>query len=336
MLNSSIMKKFIYALLTIELLFPCYIYSQSNTYCEGEWIEDVTTYTCSSFNEQVSCENIEGCSWQYSWGGWVSGGSNDCVGGQVTMTNIYCDGELVVIGCTDETASNFIESATEDDGSCVWLDCVGVASYTSLYVLMEDSICNSNLYCDDYSWDGGDCVFDCNDNLMTLWDIDGYFYNGQCDQILNCMLYNYDNESCLENTNSDLCIANPIENCMSLAVWDPVCGCDAVTYSNSGDAACNSIYDFTIGECINVPNNLCPGISILLSQGWNMIGFSCSENTNASVAFSNIDDKIVIVKDAVGNAYLPDWDFNGIGDLERGYGYLLKVSEEINNYNICD
>ena len=66
-----------------------------------------------------------------------------------------------------------------------------------------------------------------------------------------------------------------------------------------------------------------------------MIGFYCSENTNALNAFAAIQDKIIIAKDGVGNAYLPDWDFNGIGDLERGYGYLIKVSEEISNYNIC-
>jgi hypothetical protein len=67
-----------------------------------------------------------------------------------------------------------------------------------------------------------------------------------------------------------------------------------------------------------------------------MIGFACAENTNAIVAFSAIQDKIILVKDAIGNAYLPDFDFNGIGDLERGYGYLMKVTEEIPNYNICE
>ena len=30
------------------------------------------------------------------------------------------------------------------------------------------------------------------------------------------------------------------------------------------------------------------------------------------------------------------FDFNGVGDLERGYGYLIKVTEEINNFNICE
>ena len=67
-----------------------------------------------------------------------------------------------------------------------------------------------------------------------------------------------------------------------------------------------------------------------------MIGFYSSENINALNAFAAIQDKIIISKDGEGNAYLPDWDFNGLGDLERGYGYLIKVSEEISNYNICE
>ena len=95
------------------------------------------------------------------------------------------------------------------------------------------------------------------------------------------------------------------------------------------DGACCS-------TCVENTNSDCGSISITLNNGWNMIGFACSENTNALVAFAAIQDKIVIAKDGVGNAYLPDWDFNGIGDLERGYGYLIKVSEEITNYNICD
>ena len=49
-----------------------------------------------------------------------------------------------------------------------------------------------------------------------------------------------------------------------------------------------------------------------------------------------VQDNIIIVKDGSGYAYLPDYDYNGIGDLERGYGYLIKVKEQINNYNICD
>ena len=67
-----------------------------------------------------------------------------------------------------------------------------------------------------------------------------------------------------------------------------------------------------------------------------MIGFACEQNKDAGAAFSAIQDKIIIAKDGAGNAYLPDWNFNGINDLERGYGYMIKVTETIANYSICD
>ena len=34
----------------------------------------------------------------------------------------------------------------------------------------------------------------------------------------------------------------------------------------------------------------------------------------------------MIVKNHIGQAYLPDWDFNGIGSLIPGQGYQLKVN----------
>lgn len=67
-----------------------------------------------------------------------------------------------------------------------------------------------------------------------------------------------------------------------------------------------------------------------------MIGYSCTSNANASVVFAPIQESIIIVKDGAGNAYLPEWDFNGIGSLQRGYGYLIKLTAQIANYNICE
>ena len=103
--------------------------------------------------------------------------------------------------------------------------------------------------------------------------------------------------------------------------------CDGEWVLEDG-ACCSTCLENTTADCSD--------ISITLNNGWNMIGFACSENTNALAAFAAIQNKIIIAKDGAGNAYLPDWDFNGIGDLERGYGYLIKVSEEITNYNICE
>lgn len=50
-------------------------------------------------------------------------------------------------------------------------------------------------------------------------------------------------------SSTDSCEAELIEDCLYIDIWAPVCGCDSVTYSNAGEAACNSIFDFTLGEC---------------------------------------------------------------------------------------
>ena len=78
------------------------------------------------------------------------------------------------------------------------------------------------------------------------------------------------------------------------------------------------------------------GIPLELPQGWSMFGYACLESISAADAFEIISDDIVIVKDALGNAYLPELNFNGIGDLKFQQGYLIKVKEEISGFSLCD
>jgi len=80
----------------------------------------------------------------------------------------------------------------------------------------------------------------------------------------------------------------------------------------------------------------CFNYNINLNQGWSLIGFGCETNSEAQVVFLPIVDHLIIAKDGVGNAYLPEWDFNGLGNLERGFGYQIKIAEAIENYNICN
>ena len=58
--------------------------------------------------------------------------------------------------------------------------------------------------------------------------------------------------SCNECDDELDCVAELIPDCVFMTVVDPVCGCNGVTYSNSGEAACNNIFDFTMGECEGV------------------------------------------------------------------------------------
>ena len=45
------------------------------------------------------------------------------------------------------------------------------------------------------------------------------------------------------------CEARPDPDCAYIQVYDPVCGCDGVTYSNSGHAACNNVEVVSEGPC---------------------------------------------------------------------------------------
>jgi polyhydroxybutyrate depolymerase len=131
--------------------------------------------------------------------------------------------------------------------------------------------------------------------------------------------------------NMDIDSAEEIWKFFQICIDDDLAGC-------TDEYALNFNTGATVDDasCLYEDSSECENIRISLINGWNMIGFSCTENTDAVIAFSSIQENIIIVKDGSGNAYLPDWDFNGIGELERGYGYLIKVSQEINDYNICD
>ena len=66
---------------------------------------------------------------------------------------------------------------------------------------------------------------------------------------------------------------------------------------------------------------------INLNEGWNMFSYLRTAPADTEAVFMDIQDYVVIVKNNVGEAYLPSWDFNGIGDLEPGKGYVVKMTE---------
>ena len=67
---------------------------------------------------------------------------------------------------------------------------------------------------------------------------------------------------------------------------------------------------------------------ISLSEGWNTIAYIPLEPIDAGIVFSELteNNNLIIAKDYIGSAFLPEWGFNGIGELETGKGYQLKVN----------
>ena len=68
--------------------------------------------------------------------------------------------------------------------------------------------------------------------------------------------------------------------------------------------------------------------SIDLTAGWNMIGYLRTAPSDAAAVLADINaaSNLVIAKDYAGNAYLPAWNYNGIGDMVPGQGYQLKTN----------
>jgi len=105
----------------------------------------------------------------------------------------------------------------------------------------------------------------------------------------------------------------------------------ATNYSNLAnvdDGSCDyPSFNCSDVELVNIPLNI--------PLGWSLFGFTCLQSQNVISAFEPIIDHVVIVKDYVGNAYLPDWDFNGIGTLDYAVGYQMKVDQEITDFQFC-
>lgn len=76
-------------------------------------------------------------------------------------------------------------------------------------------------------------------------------------------------------------------------------------------------------------------IPIHLPEGWSMFGYTCQDEINVEDAFAPVVDKVTIIKDDDGYIYLPEYDFNSIGEFVYSRGYLIKTSEEINDFSIC-
>ena len=66
-----------------------------------------------------------------------------------------------------------------------------------------------------------------------------------------------------------------------------------------------------------------------------MFGYTCVDAVDALEAFSSISDKVIILKDENGNAYVPEWNFNALGNLEYSEGYQIKMYETVNGFQFC-
>ena len=54
--------------------------------------------------------------------------------------------------------------------------------------------------------------------------------------------------------------------------------------------------------------------SLDLPQGWSMFGYVSPEELDVESAFTEISNKITIVKNENGGVYMPEFSYNGVGN----------------------
>ena len=160
--------------------------------------------------------------------------------------------------------------------------------------------------------------------LPGLFDI-------ECSALSDCTAGEY--ESLAPTSASDRacsalseCSADEYELVAATTTSDRICetivkGCtDAAAYNfdsnaNTDDGSC---------ETLDLPS------------GWSMFGFTCIEPKDVKDAFEGYAEKIIIVKDEMGLSYLPEYNFNALGNLKHTEGYQIKLKERLVGFKFCE
>ena len=234
----------------------------------GEWNNEVSWVLGDSLalggvgTTSVCLE--DGCYWFYMFDSWGDGWNGSDVtitseSGDVILTGTLEGGDSGILefalntdcgdgpinGCTDPNALNFDPNANSDDGSCEYnqsdlLDCQG-QDYSGYEYYLGDGFCDDGTWglyfnCEQFNFDNGDCdiVIDygaCTDPNALNFDPNATLDDGSCE---------YDN------------------SCVCPEIYEPVCGANGITYSNSCFAGCDGVTYFE-GECDDEPVD-CSGI----------------------------------------------------------------------------
>tara|TARA_B100001059_G_C17764969_1_gene545062 strand:- start:917 stop:1441 length:525 start_codon:yes stop_codon:yes gene_type:complete len=126
--------------------------------------------------------------------------------------------------------------------------------------------------------------------------------------------------SCTTDTNeNDICDELEVQGCTDS---------NALNYDASANIDDNSCtFENNNDDCItNVQEE---NIPMHFPQGWVLFGYTCIEPMDVEEALSSISEKVIVVKNTLGNIYIPDYNFNGIGQFEFSKGYQIKTTEEI-------
>ena len=276
---------------------------------------------------------FSGASFEYLFSGTFSG----CDGAQIivfgcmdeTAINYTPDANtddgsceyVVVLGCTDVEAVNYDEEATDDDGSCTYITCEFYEMLVEVQLMSTNGNGWESLTYELSSFDGS---MQETGTLETGFDGVNYYCLSN-----DCYLFTVPEYGGSESFNWSILIEGKKQISGTSGtkahfgvnqICEVVMGCtdpNAINFNplaNVSDESCN----YSNG-----------GTQLLaLNAGWNMASsYVQTENMSIEFIMAPILSQVIIVKDNLGLAYLPEWGFNGIGSWDNTQGYQLKLND---------
>ncbi|MBN1351516.1 hypothetical protein JXJ21_19035 [candidate division KSB1 bacterium] len=138
-------------------------------------------------------------------------------------------------------------------------------------------------------------------------------------------------DSVLQADNAATAIAgNTEDDAYYAALWDESRGFTARLLENASNRIAALIY----ASWINAGSPI-PGIgnivnaSLNLNRGWNMVSFNVIPvDLNVDVVMQPVVDKLVIMKNGDGQAYIPQYGINVIGQIDIEEGYQMYLTDQ--------
>jgi hypothetical protein len=169
-------------------------------------------------------------------------------------------------------------------------------------------------------------LFGCTNNQYVEYSYSANQDDGSCLtlKILGCTDDRASNYNLLANFNDSSCEYPTLRGCTS-GLAD-----NYNSAANQDDGTCQFILH-DLNQSFAAWN-----VTVDLDKGWNMFGYGCPESIDLVQAMSGHTDNIIILKDNSGKVYMPEFGYNGIGDLSPGLGYQIKVTEALEGFSLCD
>jgi len=162
------------------------------------------------------------------------------------------------------------------------------------------------------SEDDGSCIYSQQLSFVEGWNLVSTYMNPFQQDILNLFSPIID----------ELVIVKNNEGLAYLPEWE---------FNGIGTISIGEGYQVKVNSTTNlliVGTRLLPEENpIALEMGWNTIAYLRIDSANPIAVCEDLVsmNNLIIIKDNFGNAYLPEWNFNAIVNMQAGQGYKLKV-----------